>query len=142
METSSHTVLVVDDNQCIRVELVGLLTDEGYDAVGAANGKEALAYMRSVCVPVLILLDINMPVMDGLEFYQQKQHDRNLSPIPIVVISADRSINGSASSSGEHSLESLALREHAIAWLSKPFDIEQFLVLVEQFCGPSRRISS
>lgn len=61
-----HSILIVDDEQSIRDSLTGILQDEGFIPVTAANGEEALSRLRDD-KPDLILLDIWMPGMDGLE---------------------------------------------------------------------------
>ena len=61
-----HSILIVDDEQSIRDSLTGILQDEGFLPVTAANGEEALSRLRDD-KPDLILLDIWMPGMDGLE---------------------------------------------------------------------------
>ena len=63
-------MLVVDDDEATRGALIAILEDEGYRAIGAADGAQAL----SVCEkepPSLILLDLMMPVMDGWQFLAQ-----------------------------------------------------------------------
>ncbi|HWI41105.1 MAG TPA: response regulator, partial [Verrucomicrobiae bacterium] len=61
-----QTILVVDDEERIRTSLAGILEDEGYETVFARDGREALAMVEKE-MPDLILLDIWMPKMDGLE---------------------------------------------------------------------------
>jgi PleD family two-component response regulator len=67
--TSRRGVLVIDDDEHIRYSLVDALEDEGYRAVSASNGVEALEVLRVLPnPPSVILLDLMMPVMDGWEF--------------------------------------------------------------------------
>lgn len=82
-----RTVLVVDDNTDVREMMQILLEDAGYRALGAANGREALESMRAHR-PGLVLLDLNMPVMDGWEFRRQQNADDQLSDIPVICITA------------------------------------------------------
>lgn len=81
-------MLVVDDDRDIRDALCELLRDEGYVAVAAANGEEALAYLGAHEPPSVILLDLMMPIMDGWEFRRIQQSDPALASIPVVVITA------------------------------------------------------
>ena len=68
-KASSQRVLVIDDDADIRGALVGALEDEGYRAMSAANGLEALEVLRILPTPPsVILLDLMMPVMDGWQF--------------------------------------------------------------------------
>jgi len=82
-------ILVVDDDLDIREVIAELLTDEGYEVSVARNGQEALASCRAL-PPELIILDLQMPVMDGLEFARVRDADPNLSRIPICVMTAFR----------------------------------------------------
>jgi CheY-like chemotaxis protein len=87
--TPHKTVLVVEDDFFIRDLLIELLEDEGYPVASAANGKEALAYLKTTEeLPGLILLDLMMPVMDGQQFRQAQQQDSRLQSIPVVVLTA------------------------------------------------------
>lgn len=86
--TSCRTILVVDDDEDIRDALVDLLGDEGYSAVGMANGSEALTWLRSERRPCAILLDWMMPVMDGETFLREQERDPELAQIPVIIITA------------------------------------------------------
>jgi CheY-like chemotaxis protein len=81
-------VLVVDDDRAIRETIAELLRDEGYNVSVAANGEQALRLCRSRSHPALILLDLQMPVMSGLEFARQKDDDPELSQVPFCVMTA------------------------------------------------------
>lgn len=81
------TVMVVDDNDSMR-ELIGMqLRVHGYGVVEASDGSEAVELARREC-PALILMDINMPVMDGLEAARLIRTIKELCRMPIVAISA------------------------------------------------------
>ncbi len=82
-------VLIVDDDADIR-ETIGLaLEDEGYEVASAANGADALRHLRAAARPPnRILLDLMMPVMDGVEFRTKQREDALLASIPVLVITA------------------------------------------------------
>jgi CheY-like chemotaxis protein len=85
---SAHILLVEDDDD-IRDLLSQVLAEEGYTVVGAANGLEALTYLRSDGQrPDLILLDLMMPVMDGWQFRAAQREDPQLAAIPVVLLTA------------------------------------------------------
>ena len=89
MTTERALVLVIDDDRDIREGIIGLLEDEGFDAVGANNGLEALNFLaESPRQPSLILLDLMMPILDGWTFCKVRQGVSTLMEIPVVVISA------------------------------------------------------
>ncbi|MCL4741399.1 MAG: HDOD domain-containing protein [Phycisphaerales bacterium] len=80
-------VLVVDDMAVIREPIAAALRREGFDAVCAANGREAIGLMRTQ-PPDLILLDLGMPEMDGLELLRRMKSDATLPSPPVVVLTA------------------------------------------------------
>ena len=116
----SRFVLVIDGDQAIRETLCEMLTDEGHRAVGAANGREALALLQSDGRPCLIFLDLMMPVMDGVAFRAEQLQDPTLSTIPVAVITAAG--KGAASS----------MKVDVV--LSKPLRIESVLEIVQRYC--------
>jgi len=81
-------VLVADDDTGIREALAELLGDEGFRVTVARNGQEALELCRSVTPPDLVLLDMQMPVMDGLGFLRVRDADPQLSRIPVCLMTA------------------------------------------------------
>jgi CheY-like chemotaxis protein len=86
------TIMVVEDTAIAREPLVRLLQYEGYRAVGVTNGQEAIDALP-IHNPDIILLDILMPVMNGLEFLSMIRSDRRLSrwrDMPVIVLTAVR----------------------------------------------------
>ncbi len=84
--TTQRCVLVVDDDAAIVDFLETALEDEGYQ-VRAAVGADALSLAR-ILQPAVILLDINMPGMDGIEVSRRLRDNPATAPIPIIVMSA------------------------------------------------------
>src|SRR5262245_56777971 len=83
-------LLLVEDDSEHRSSLAELLRSDGYDVVGAANGSEALEYLKQApTAPDLILLDLMMPVKDGWQFRIEQKRDPNISAIPVLAMSAD-----------------------------------------------------
>jgi CheY-like chemotaxis protein len=107
-------ILVVDDDAAIRDFLTMLLSDEGYEVCTARHGAEALAIVGQQSLQ-LILLDIAMPVMDGPAFLTAycPQHPE----APVIAFSAQQ--------------QSLPPFACVVAFLKKPFDVEELLHLVE-----------
>jgi CheY-like chemotaxis protein len=85
-----RTVMVVDDDDAIREALQDVLTDEGYDVIGASDGQEALECLNGEKRPSAILVDLWMPVMDGWKFLDALLADSRFSRIPLVVLTAAR----------------------------------------------------
>lgn len=114
-------VLVVDDDDDVRETIRDALEMSGYPVVTAENGKVALDKLAAMKPPGLILLDLMMPVMDGLEFLAAGLASRVLEGIPVVVITAYDHLAAKASD--------------ATAVVRKPLDLNVLLAWVERFCG-------
>jgi CheY-like chemotaxis protein len=87
---SDKPILVVEDESTTRQALKRLLETAGYEVVCAANGREALLYLLSGGRPAIILLDLNMPVLDGRQFreLQRAEADGDVSGIPVILLSS------------------------------------------------------
>jgi CheY-like chemotaxis protein len=86
---SAHrcSVLVVDDDPDVREMLRIALEGEGYRVAGVENGRAALNHLRSHADTCIILLDLLLPVMDGVQFRAAQLRDRSLAWMPVVVMS-------------------------------------------------------
>ena len=116
-------MLVIDDDQGIREAIIDLLADEGFDAVGASNGFEALNFLaESQRKPSLILLDLMMPVLDGWTFCKVRQGVSMLMEIPVVAISAAR-------------MDGPKEQLRVDATLPKPFDAEALRWIATRMAG-------
>jgi CheY-like chemotaxis protein len=115
------TVLVVDDDPDVRALLEMCLALEGFDVLTASNGRHALLKLNEIH-PALILLDLMMPVMDGVEFRRQQREEPRLRDIPVVCLSARHDARERASELG------------FAAFLSKPFDLDTVIAAVRQIC--------
>jgi CheY-like chemotaxis protein len=121
-EKATKTVLVVEDDADIREALSQILEFEGYHVVCAANGQEALSYLKDSEKPGLILLDLMMPVMDGWQFRAEQQKDNKISDVPVIIVSADGRVYQKAAAIG------------AAGYLRKPVELETLLTAVEKHC--------
>ncbi len=115
--SETKRVLVVDDDESIRELVTMALVDEGYEAVGAANGEEALAALGGFD-PDLILLDTRMPIMSGAEFVAAYRR-LPVRQVPLVLLTAAPDV------------EAMLERIPADAYLAKPFDLDDLLAVVE-----------
>ena len=82
-------ILVIEDDTDIREALVFLLESEGYEVAAAENGKAALDLLSQGRNPELILVDLFMPVMDGLTFRKKQLGRPEIAKIPVILMSAD-----------------------------------------------------
>lgn len=118
-------ILTVDDDESIRQTVTEMLKLEGFETVWAKNGQVALDYLTSVPdseLPDLVLLDYMMPVMNGKEFFLQKEMNPRLADIPVVMMTA----NGNLTNVMEHV-------ESAGGYMSKPMDYETVVKMVKHF---------
>jgi serine/threonine protein kinase len=113
-------VLVVDDDVLIQAALTLALEIQGFTVQVASDGLEALSLLRSGPPPQLILLDIMMPRMDGLQFLQERQRDAALAAIPVVVLSGlDPNIAGKTTGT--------------VDYLLKPIDAEEIAKQIQRY---------
>jgi CheY-like chemotaxis protein len=114
-------VLVVEDDREQRESLCAMLDFEGFDHAEAANGQEALDYLDRSCAPCVVLLDLDMPVMNGWVFRAQQLADERLSSIPVVVVTANN--------------EGLRDRFPGVAgFLYKPLNFKKLAAVLELVC--------
>ncbi|HLZ22838.1 MAG TPA: response regulator [Ktedonobacterales bacterium] len=78
-QVSRPTVLIVDDDACLRDALGELLLDAGYAVRMAADGREGLSLLRAATERLVALVDVVMPNMDGIELLNQLAGDRTLA---------------------------------------------------------------
>jgi two-component system chemotaxis response regulator CheY len=88
VSASAGVVLLVEDDEDLRTTLVEVLRDQGVDVAEAGNGLEALAWMKSHASPSVIVLDLMMPKMDGLQFRTAQLEDPALAAVPVVFMTA------------------------------------------------------
>ena len=121
-------MLVVDDSQLLHkmYELVlRRYVVRGTSVVHAYDGAQALDLLGVHADIDLILLDVNMPKMDGIEFLRRRQPDAALARIPVIVISTE----------GKEQDAQLAIAEGAVDYLTKPFDPSRLHAKIESVIG-------
>ena len=123
------TILVVEDHPDIRTLVRSHLERAGYRVVEAPDGETGLETARQL-VPDLILSDVMMPRMDGLEFCRAIKADPATDFIPVILLTAK--------AAQEDKLQ--GLREHADAYLTKPFDPAELLARVEALIALRTRL--
>jgi len=123
-----NRVLVVEDEPIIRSFLEEGLTDAGFTVVTAHNGAVALDRVQEH-QPDAVLLDLLMPVMDGLAFLRERQQQPRLAALPVIVLSAG----------GLSALrDAVALR--ATAALAKPVDLDVLSAVLDHVMRDFRRV--
>ena len=111
-------ILIVEDERPLQQAMTAALRTKGYRVVSAHNGSEAAA-LAEVHAPSLVILDLQMPVLDGWGFAQALR--RRGQEVPIVIITGGLEAACSADEMG------------AIGYLQKPFRLGQLLLAVSQF---------
>ncbi len=126
--TDTATVLIVDDNADIRAYLRTILQDK-YQVNEAADGQQGLA-MANEIVPDLIVSDVMMPVMNGLEFCQRVKGGTATSHIPIILLTA-RALS-------QHQIE--GYESGADAYITKPFSADVLLARIDNLLKSRRQL--
>jgi CheY-like chemotaxis protein len=120
----SWALLIVEDDADICSELDSIFTARGFHAFVASNGVEALDLARQRGIkPSVILLDLLMPVMNGLEFLEQQHEVPLLADVPVVVLTAQRQ------------LMAHGLPPTVRAVLDKPTPLATLIQIIQDVCG-------
>ena len=128
-QTDKPEVLIIDDNIDIRTYLRSVLSEK-YNVSEASDGKVGLELARKI-VPDIVLSDIMMPVMDGLEFCQQLKTDKAISHIPVILLTA-RSLDEQRAEGYEHGAD---------AYISKPFSLRLLLSRIDNLIESRKKLN-
>lgn len=126
-------ILVVDDAQTVRNELRAALEPEGYEVLEAAHGAEALQVLERDLHVALMIVDVNMPVMGGVDFLRARLAQPGRADIPVMMLTTESNseVIRDARSAG------------ANAWMVKPFKPLMLLAAVRRLIsGPDKRAAS
>jgi two-component system chemotaxis response regulator CheY len=117
----SKTIMTVDDSASVRQMVAFTLTKAGHDVLEAADGSLALAKLGATRAD-MVITDLNMPNMDGIELIRQLRALPQYKYIPIVMLTtesqADKKMAGKAAG--------------ATGWIVKPFTMEQLIAVVNK----------
>jgi CheY-like chemotaxis protein len=122
VEIPREPVLVVEDAADSRDLLGAILELTGYRVAYATDGVDALDQLESGLRPSLVLLDVAMPRMDGIELRSKLAGDARFSAIPVVVFS------------GVYEISSIC-RSLGVPAFRKPVDVDQVLDIVARYCA-------
>lgn len=128
MDLPVGNVLIVEDDPATREMLATLLSTQGFHAVAAEDGLEALHLLRTVRhrapdTPCLVLLDLKMPRLGGGEFRRAQLGDPTVASVPVAVMS------------GATDAEQRAQALGAVATVTKPIDFDLLLDVVRRYCA-------
>ena len=117
-----YSVLTVDDSLSIRHMVRFTLEKENYEVIEAADGVQALDSLRTR-EPDLIITDINMPRLNGIQLIERIKQNPRLRYLPIIVLTTE----------SQRNLKDLAKAAGATGWIVKPFKPEQLVRVVKRF---------
>lgn len=125
---SCKKVLIVEDDEDIRIQVERALTVEGYEVLIAENGKGALDILLNLPadnLPGCMILDLMMPVMNGITLLEKIESDykERFAPVKILVATAKGSPINPTAVPG------------AVERIQKPFDLDELYRVVEEHCG-------
>ncbi len=125
--TDRNPVLLVEDNEMNRDMLIRRLNRAGIDVIPAGDGQEALELMRSR-QPCVVLMDMNLPVMDGWTACRAAREDAAIKDIPIIALTAHAS----------DADRQAALDAGCDDYATKPVDFPGLLIKIEKLTGEDR----
>ncbi|MEL6582397.1 MAG: response regulator [Pseudomonadota bacterium] len=114
-------ILAVDDTHALRRMLANCLRGAGHEVVEAENGEEALKKLRANR-PDMVITDLNMPVMNGLDFIMHARQSPEGAALPMLLLTTETA----------QTLKDRAREVRATGWIAKPFDPDQILDLVDR----------
>ena len=117
-----NQILLVEDDKDIREPMRELLEEEGYAVACAATGREALTYLQNSPIPKVILCDLMMPNMNGIELIEVLKTEQSEALKAIVILSAAAHAEKTATGLG-------------VGFLKKPIDIDYLLETVSRYCN-------
>jgi CheY-like chemotaxis protein len=118
---TDRAVLILDDDRDVAQTIQELVEDQGFRAIHASNGREALALLEKMH-PCLMLIDVFMPVMNGVEFLKVVRSNDALAGIPRVLMTAAND-------------QMIGVKEDAPV-LYKPVDFESLKRILHKYCAP------
>jgi len=118
------TILIVDDSASLRQVVTMALKGSGYNTVEAKDGEDALSKLKMSSID-MIVCDVNMPVMNGLDFVRQVKSDAKYKFLPVLMLTTEttdekKQVGKAAGASG---------------WMVKPFAPTQLVKAVVKFVG-------
>lgn len=124
----AKTILIVDDSSSLRTVVNISLTGAGYDVIEAGNGQEALDKLARLAGKKvhLIVSDVNMPIMGGIEFVTKVKQNPAFRFTPIVMLTTE----------GQDAAKEKGRAAGAKAWIMKPFNPSQMLNAVSKLILP------
>ena len=120
-------IMVVDDSRTVRTSMEYLLKNHGYEVFSAEDGADGLKKLKERAMsgkkPDLIITDINMPNMGGLDFIKNVKQSLAVRFIPILILTTE----------SQESMKMEGKKAGAAGWIVKPYQPEQLVGVVKRF---------
>ncbi len=120
----TKNIMTVDDSASMRQMIAFTLKEAHHEVIEAADGQDALSKMNGLAVH-MVIADINMPNMDGIELVGTLRADSRFRYIPIVMLTTET----------DYARKMAAKAAGATGWISKPFTPNQLLIVVRKLLG-------
>src|ERR1700694_4447789 len=121
----AKTILVVDDSSTVRRNVSIVLKRAGFAIAEAAEGQEGLAMVDSNRNIDMVICDIKMPIMNGLDMVEKIKSKPENKSLPILMLTTE----------GQIALIKRAKQAGAVGWIVKPFDAAQLVLTVSHLTG-------
>jgi two-component system chemotaxis response regulator CheY len=115
-------VIVVDDSLTIRQQVGSTLSQAGFDVVEAVDGQDGVDVIASLPDAALVICDINMPRMNGLEMLEEIRKDARNASLPVLMLTTE----------GQPQLIERAKKAGAKGWIVKPFKPDLLIAAVKK----------
>ena len=120
-------VMVVDDSRTMRQQVGIVLTAAGYEVIEAEDGLDGLEKVQQTADLAMVICDINMPKMNGLEMLANVKSDPRFTDLPFLMLTTE----------GQPALITKAKQAGAKGWIVKPFKPELLVATVRKLVGPA-----
>lgn len=124
-------LLIIEDDNAVRITLIELMRMHGYECNWAENGKEGINQIK-ISVPDLIICDVNMPIMDGFEFTKKVGSDPTFAHIPIILLTAN--VADESKIKGLHA--------GAVDYIKKPFNNNEVVLKIGNILSKKKAFQS
>lgn len=121
----AKTILVVDDSGTVRQQVSMALKQAGFETAQASDGREGLAMVESNRNINMVISDVNMPNMNGLEMVEKIKSKPENKSLPILMLTTE----------GQASLIKRAKEAGAVGWIVKPFNASQLVQTAKKLTG-------
>ena len=121
----SKKILVIDDSRTARQQVAAALTEGNYEIVEATDGREGLTQLAAHPEAALVICDVNMPNVDGIQFLTQLRESNPASAVPVIMLTTE----------AELELVAKAKAAGARGWIVKPFKPHMLFAAVRKLTG-------